>query len=83
MGRPTLRATFAAARATREIADALHHAAGAPNDERWGDALDSLETFVSIYDDSRRPVHSPASVELRKFLDENADVAGARLGRTA
>jgi hypothetical protein len=74
LGRPTKRATFAAARATREIADALHHAAGAPNDERWYDALTSLETFVNIYDvGPRRP---PALIELRDFLDENADLAG-------
>jgi len=77
MGRPTARATFAAARATREIADALHHAAGAPNDERWYDALTSLETFVNIYDvGPRRPQPAPALLELRDFLDENTDVVG-------
>ena len=74
MGRPTARATFAAARATRGVADALHHAAGAPEDERWYDALADLETFVSIYDNVRQPSPPAALSELRTFLDENADL---------
>jgi len=78
MSRPTPRATFAAARATREIADALHHAAGMPGDGRWNDALVSLETFVNVYEAEPRPVHSPALFELRSFLDENADVMTVR-----
>lgn len=73
MGRPTARATFAAARATRGVADALHHAAGVPEDERWYDALDDLETFVNIYDAELRPSPPAALSELRSFLDENAD----------
>lgn len=73
MGRPTTRATFAAARATRGVADALHHAAGAPEDERWHDALGDLETFVNMYDAERRPSPPAALSELRAFLDENAD----------
>lgn len=74
IGRPTSRATFAAARATSEIADALHHAAGVPDDDRWYAALTSLERFVNIYDAG--PVHIPSTAlsELREFLDENADV---------
>ncbi len=74
MGRPTSRATFAAARATRGIADALHHAAGAPDDERWYDALTNLETFVNIYDARLQPSSGAALTELRAFLDENADL---------
>lgn len=31
----TSAATYSAARATRDIADALHHAAGRPDDYRW------------------------------------------------
>ena len=77
MGRPTPRATFAAARATRGIADALHHAAGAPDDERWYDALTSLETFVNICDAGARRRQSPALTELRDFLDENSDLAAS------
>lgn len=73
MGHPTARATFAAARATRGIADALHHAAGAPQDERWYDALADLETLVTIYDAAARRAPSAARSELRAFLDENAD----------
>ena len=77
MGRPTARATFAAARATRGIADALHHAAGAPEDERWYDALVELETFVNIYD-TRPGYPQPAALrELRAFLDENADLVAS------
>jgi hypothetical protein len=78
MGRPTPRASFAAARATRGIADALHHAAGAPEDERWSEALVSLETFVNIYDTGARNTHAPALVELRDFLDENVDAVAIR-----
>lgn len=77
MGRPTARATFAAARATRGIADALHHAAGAPEDERWYDALTDLETFVNIYDGGPQPSAPAALGELRAFLDENADLITA------
>ncbi|HEY1978069.1 MAG TPA: hypothetical protein VGG89_16075 [Candidatus Baltobacteraceae bacterium] len=71
VGRPSPRATFAAARATRGIADALHHAAGLPEDKRWYDALTNLETFVNIYDVEPRPVGSTALAELRSFLGEN------------
>ena len=75
-GRPTPRAAFAAASATREIADALHHAAGLPDDARWHRAFDSLETFVNIYDVAARGVapnaRSGALAELRGFLAENA-----------
>jgi NAD(P)-dependent dehydrogenase (short-subunit alcohol dehydrogenase family) len=71
--RPTVRATFAAARATHGIADALHHAAGAPEDGRWYDALADLETFVNIYDAGVQPSPPAALSELRAFLDENAD----------
>ena len=74
-GRPTKRAAFAAARATREIADALHHAAGAPDDKRWYYALTTLESFVTIYEPMTLP--SPALTELRAFLDENG-VTSAR-----
>jgi hypothetical protein len=81
LGRATPRATFAAARATREIAEALHHAAGAPDDDRWYGALASLETFVNIYDTSSRPAPSSALGELRSFLDENADLVEVRLPR--
>lgn len=77
MGRPPARATFAAARATRGIADALHHAAGAPDDERWYDALVNLETFVNIYDTGPRRSQPAALHELRAFLDENADLVAA------
>ena len=72
-GRPTARATFAAARATRGVADALHHAAGAPEDARWYEALTDLETFVNIYDAELRSSPPAALSELRAFLDENAD----------
>ena len=68
---PTPRAAFAAARATRGIADALHHAAGLPNDDRWFDALTNLETFLEIYGTGPRRVKSPALAELRGFLNEN------------
>lgn len=71
MGRPTPRAAFAAARATRGIADALHHAAGRPEDERWYDALANLATFVRIYDTRNRTLQPAALTELRAFLDEN------------
>jgi len=70
--RPTSRAAFAAARATGDIADALHHASGTPDDPRWYDALASLEEFLVLCTASSRVGGSPAMSSLRSFLQENA-----------
>lgn len=72
LGRPTRRATFVAARATAEIADALHHAAGAPSDPRWSTALGTLGEFINVCAVSPRATALPAFVSLREFLQENA-----------
>lgn len=75
MGRPTLHATSLAAAATYELADALHHAAGHPDDARWYDALNSLERFIDVGRRSPRAVRSEAFVRLRAFFDENSVAA--------
>jgi hypothetical protein len=72
MGRPTRRATFVAARATHQLADALHHAAGTPTDPRWSDALGSLSEFVDVAGVWPTATANPAFASLREFLEENA-----------
>jgi DNA-binding FadR family transcriptional regulator len=68
-------ATYSAARATRDIADALHHAAGMPDDPRWAEALASLRTFLECCTASTAVRSSAALRELRGFLEENADLS--------
>jgi hypothetical protein len=70
--------TYSAARATRDIADALHHAAGQPDDPRWGVALGSLATFLEHCAASPVARTSGALGELRGFLEENADLSSER-----
>ena len=70
MDRPSSTAAFAAARATRDIADALHHAAGRPHDGRWNNAIGSLERFLGVCPPSALR-ESVASRELLAFLAEN------------
>lgn len=71
MERPTLSATSLAAAATHDLADALHHAAGHPNDRRWDVALLSLDRFIDVCRRSPRALRSQSFVSLRAFLDEN------------
>ena len=71
IGPPSLGAASLAANATRDIADALHHAAGRPADTRWVEALDSLERFVEACRRSPRAMRSPSFASLRSFLEEN------------
>lgn len=73
MGRPTLDATSLAAAATHDLADALHHAAGRPNDRRWDVALFSLDRFIETCKRSPRAVRSQSFVTLSAFLDENEE----------
>ncbi|HET6276203.1 MAG TPA: hypothetical protein VFE16_09775 [Candidatus Cybelea sp.] len=70
--RPTVVATVRAAAATRDLADAIHHAAGHPDDARWDAALASLEDFIEICNGSSRASRSPAVRALRAFVAENA-----------
>lgn len=72
---PTSGATYSAARATRDIADALHHAAGRPDDPRWNIALKSLVRFLDYFTTSPAARTSTALRELWAFVDENADFA--------
>src|ERR1700722_13700617 len=67
-------AAYAAARATRDVAAAFHHAAGDPVNPRWRDAIGSLERFLAY--STRSPgVKNLASLrELATFVDENADL---------
>ncbi len=68
---PTSGAAYSAACATRDISDALHHASGLPDDPRWAVAFTSLELFLDYY--AAFPKDSAALLELRSFLEENAD----------
>jgi hypothetical protein len=70
--KPSLRATYAAARATRDVAAAFHRAAGRSGDRLWYDAIESLDHFLGLCDDSSAR-SSRAMRELRRFVDENAD----------
>lgn len=70
--RPSIVAAARAAAATRDLTDAIHHAAGHPNDARWDAALVSLGDFVDLCTYSPRASRSQAFTSLRSFLDENA-----------
>jgi hypothetical protein len=76
---PTTGAAYAAACATRNVAAALHHASGVPNDPRWTDALTSLQAFLEYFDASPKMRDSVALVELRSFIAENADLGAPHL----
>jgi hypothetical protein len=71
-------AAYAAACATRSVAAAFHHAAGLPDDALWHEALDSLEFFLAVCDRSATPQAAAASRELRRFVQENADLLKPR-----
>ncbi len=76
---PTTGATYAAACATRNVAAALHHASGVPDDPRWTAALTSLQAFLEYCEDSPKTRDSIAHLELRGFIAENADLAAPHL----
>jgi hypothetical protein len=65
---------YHAASATRDVADALHHAAGKPDDQRWHDALSSLESFLTHCGRMLTLRATAARVRLRRFVEENADL---------
>jgi hypothetical protein len=69
----TTGAAYAAACATRNVAAALHHASGRPDDPRWTAALTSLHAFLEYCEASPKMSASAALLELRGFLEENAD----------
>jgi hypothetical protein len=70
-------AAYAAARATRDIADAFHHAAGNPASSRWQEALGSLERFLDYSQRSPNVLESAPLRELTAFVRENADLLAA------
>jgi hypothetical protein len=76
---PTTGAAYAAACATRNVAAALHHASGRPDDPRWSAALTSLQAFLEYCDVSPQTSDSVALLELRGFVAENADLSAPRL----
>jgi hypothetical protein len=76
---PTSGAAYAAACATRNVAAALHHACGQPDDPRWTAALTSLEAFLDYCDASPKMSQSVALLELRGFVAENADISAPHL----
>jgi hypothetical protein len=72
-------AAYAAACATRNVAAALHHAAGSPENHRWRQAIESLEHFLDLCSRSPRVEGSAALAALRGFVEENADLLPSRL----
>ncbi len=70
-------AAYAAARATRDIADAFHHAAGDPVSSRWREAMGSLERFLGYSKRSPNVTNSASLRELAALVRENADVLAA------
>jgi hypothetical protein len=70
--KPSLRAAYAAGRATQDLAAAFHHAAGRATDRLWSYAIESLGRFLVVCDDPSTK-NSIAMRELRRFWDENAD----------
>jgi len=70
--KPALRTTYAAARATADLAAAFHHAAGRFEDRRWSSAVESLGQFLDLCDGASATNES-AMRELRGFVAENAD----------
>jgi hypothetical protein len=75
---PTTGAAYAAACATQSVAAAFHHASGVPDDPRWSAALISLEVFLEYCNDSPKS-DSIALLELRRFIEENADLSASNL----
>ena len=72
-GKPSLRTTYAAARATQDLAAAFHRAAGRSADRLWSDAIGSLDHFLGLLNGSSA-AGSNAMRELKRFVVENADV---------
>ncbi len=70
-------AAYAAARATRDIADAFHHAAGDPASSRWREAMGSLERFLDYSTRSPNVLNSAPLRELRALVTENSDLLAA------
>jgi hypothetical protein len=75
--KPSLRTTYAAGRATQDLAAAFHRAAGQPQDELWSHAIESLDHFLDLCNDSKLQ-SSRALHELRSFVDENGDLLAPR-----
>jgi hypothetical protein len=72
-------AAYSAASATRGIAAAFHHASGTPEDPRWRGAFEHLEDFLDVCDRYPNLRSSAETLELRGFLEENAELAAPRL----
>lgn len=80
--KPSLRATYAAARATEDLAAAFHRAAGRSDDRLWSEAVASLDHFLDLCDQPAARNSVPMR-ELRRFVGENADVLSYAALKTA
>lgn len=76
-------AAYAAARATRDVAAAFHHAAGDPVNPRWREAIGSLEHFLAYSTRSPGVKNLAPLLELAAFVDENADLLAPEREPTA
>jgi hypothetical protein len=74
----SVRAAYAAAFATHDLAAAFHHAAGLPEDPLWSEAIESLEHLLEVCDEMSVG-GSPALLSLRRFVAENADLLAPRV----
>lgn len=75
-----LHLAYAAGRATHDLASAFHHAAGHPEDRRWSDAIESIERFLDVCDETR-VARTPELSELRTFVAENLDARASAATR--
>jgi hypothetical protein len=76
--RSSVRAAYAAAFATHDLAAAFHHAAGLPEDPLWSEAVESLVHFLEVCDEMSVS-RSRALLSLRQFVAENADLLAPRV----
>jgi hypothetical protein len=76
--RSSVRAAYAAAFATHDLAAAFHHAAGLPEDPLWSEAVESVEHLLDVCNEMN-VAHSPALLSLRQFVAENADLLAPRI----
>lgn len=70
----TRHTAFIAARATRDVAAAMHHASGSAEDALWYEAMTSLEHFLDLCGPLKTLEAAAPRARLRAFIEENADL---------
>jgi hypothetical protein len=70
----TRHTAFIAARATRDVAAAMHHASGSAEDALWYEAMTSLEHFLDLCGPLKTLEAAAPRARLRAFIEENVDL---------